>query len=111
MSRFLRGPFFVIAAAAIFVAIVLLTSCATTEAPRTPQVTSGVKETVVYKSVLEPCIFVDEIPPRPKLWMSETQTKEKRRLAAVIDIDELDEYIAAADSKLRGCAKPREVAK
>lgn len=89
-----------------------LAGCASVDtAPRQQQVVSGIKTTDFKVSVLEPCIYEDEIPPRPKLWMTEAQTKEKRRLAVVIDIDELDEYIVKADSKLRGCAKPREATK
>lgn len=86
---------------------IALAGCATTTPPPQQSVVSGVSKEVVKVSVLEHCIFVDEIPVRPKLWMTEAQTKEKRRLAAVIDIDEIDEYFTAADTLLRGCAKPR----
>lgn len=92
--------------------VMVFVGCATTDtAPRQQQVVSSVTAAEIKTPILQPCIFEDEIPPRPKLWMTESQTKEKRRLASVIDIIELDAYVIAADSKLRGCAKPREVSK
>lgn len=107
MSRFLNGPFFIIAMAALFLAIVLLTSCATVEPARAPQVTAGIKPEVIREPVLIPCIFDDEVPKVPGTWMDATQTKEKRRLAIMADLKQTEAYILTADSLLRGCAKPR----
>ena len=110
-DRFLRGPFFIIVAAALFVAIVFLTSCATVEPPRQPQVTSGIRAEVEKVEVVKPCIYTDEIPKAPGTWMSESQSKEKRRLASVADYKQLEEYLLKVDALLIGCAKPREAGK
>lgn len=93
------------------VACLVLVSCATPEVTRQPQVTSGIKVEIVREPVLMPCIYIDEVPKVPGTWMSTTQTKEKRRLAALADLKEAEAYILKADSLLRGCAKPREVPK
>ncbi len=85
-----------------------LAGCATTQPP---QVVTTVKTETVKVSVLEPCVFVDEVPKVPGTWMNDTQTKEKRRLAVLADLKEAEDYIVKADSLLRGCAKPREATK
>lgn len=86
--------------------VAFLSGCVTTQGP-TSTVTSGVRTEVVYKSVLEPCVYVDEVPKIPGTYMNETQTKEQRRAAKLADGNEIEQYVIKADSLLRGCAKPR----
>lgn len=100
------------ATAVAFVMVLLIialmtTGCATTSAPLKPQVVTQVKIEEVKTPVLMPCVYEDEVPKVPGTWMSETQSKEKRRLAAVVDMKEAEKYILEADTILRGCAKPR----
>lgn len=94
---------------AVIIVLPFVAGCATTD-PK-PTVVSGVKATEVLTPVLMPCIFDDEVPKVPGTWMSDAQTKEKRRLAVLADLKETEDYIIKADSLLRGCAKPREAGK
>lgn len=93
----------------IWLAILLITlaSCATTTPPPPPTVVSGVKTEKELVEVVKPCFYTDEIPKVPGTWMSETQSKEKRRLASVADFKQLEQYLLTVDGMLIGCAKPR----
>lgn len=93
---------------AVLVAL-LLSGCAT--AVPQPTVTSGVREVEVRVPVLQPCVFVDEVPKIPGTWMTQAQSKDQRRAAKVADDADAVAYILRADSLLRGCAKPREATK
>ena len=89
----------------------LLAGCATTARPPPPTVVSGVRTEPEKVEVIKPCFYTDEIPKAPGTWMSESQTKEKRRLASVADYKQLEQYLLTVDAMLIGCAKPREATK
>jgi starvation-inducible outer membrane lipoprotein len=89
-----------------FIAILAMLCAGCATVPQS-QVTTGIKTETVYQPVLQPCVFVDEVPKVPGTWLKTTQTPEQRRLAVIADIKELEEYLTRADSLLRGCAKPR----
>lgn len=100
--------FWLLAFALVIVIVAL--GCAT--ATPQPTVTSGVKLETVNKSVLEPCVFVDEVPKVPgTLMKTDPAAKAQRRAAIIADAQELEDYVLRADSLLRGCAKPRTEAK
>lgn len=85
-------------------AILLLAGCAANPATQ-PQVVSTVRTEEVRIPVLMPCLTADEIPKPPGTWMDETMTKDKRRLALLADLKELDEYILKSQTLMRGCVK------
>ena len=75
--------------AALFALIVA--GCAT--AMPQPNVTSGIREVPVNKSVLETCVFEDEVPKRPGTWMNEIQTNDQRRAAKAADDSAMEAYL------------------
>ena len=90
--------------------VLLLAGCATVP-PETRVISSATSLPPIKVPVLIPCVTAEEVPRVPPTYMRIDQSPEKKLIAALADLKELDDYLVRSQSLMLGCVKVFEAEK